>query len=264
MNGRDEGLPLEHFIQAVTSQLDRAQETMALKAKAGLRLTFAVKDLTLDLRTHVEMAGAEVRIRPAGPGEGDTSVLHLALTTITRPMIEENTVATALDPDEPTLEDVLPETSEDDRRRLEWAGIRTVSQLRDVQRSGGMEAIRRVSTLPVDRLRAALTRASQPQVSAVLPVHPGAHGDASGGAEGYGPAEPPLLRIRGRNLVGERPPRVRIDGQSTHVIDANERELVVRPRAGLIGGLLEVETAPGEVASTTFSFENENEEEEER
>jgi len=256
MNGHDDGLPLEHFIQAVTSQLDRAQETMALKAKAGLKLTFAVKDLTLDLRTHVEMAGAEVRIRPAGPGEGDTSLLHLALTTITRPMMEENTITAAADPDEPTLAEVLPDTSEDDRRRLEWAGIRTVSPLRDVQRSGGMEAIRRVSTLPVDRLRAALARASQPEVRAVVPVHPGTRG----GTEGYAPAEPPLLRVRGRNLVGERPPRVRIDGQSTPVVDANERELVVRPRPGLIGGVLEVETAPGEVVTTTFSLEDPEEE----
>src|SRR3712207_2585929 len=116
MNGRDDGLPLEHFVQAVTSQLDRAQETMALKARAGLPLTFAVKDLTLDLRTHVEMSGSEVRIRPAGPGEGDASTLHLALTTITRPMIEENTIVATDDTDSPTLEEVLPDVSEDERR----------------------------------------------------------------------------------------------------------------------------------------------------
>ena len=47
MNGRDPGLPIENFIQALTSQLDRAQAALALKARAGLPLTFAVKDLTL-------------------------------------------------------------------------------------------------------------------------------------------------------------------------------------------------------------------------
>ena len=48
----DAGLPIEEFIQAITSQLDRTQEALALKADAGLPLTFAVRDLSLDLRTH--------------------------------------------------------------------------------------------------------------------------------------------------------------------------------------------------------------------
>src|SRR4051794_3442578 len=97
------GLPLEQFIQALTSQLDRAQNTLALKARAGLPLTFAVKELSLDLRTHVEMVGSVVRLRPAGPGDVDASTVHLSLTTITRPMIEENTMALAAASDEPTI-----------------------------------------------------------------------------------------------------------------------------------------------------------------
>jgi len=51
------GVPIEQFIQALTTQLDRAQNAMALKAEnLDLPLTFAVKDLSLDLRTHVEVA----------------------------------------------------------------------------------------------------------------------------------------------------------------------------------------------------------------
>ena len=43
-------LPLEHFIQAVQSQLDNAQTAMAVKARnLNLPLTFAIKDVTLDL-----------------------------------------------------------------------------------------------------------------------------------------------------------------------------------------------------------------------
>src|SRR5512135_3012187 len=124
MNERDAGLPIEQFIQALTSQLDRAQATMALKARAGLPLTFAVKDISIDLRTHVEMVGSVVRIRPAGPGDVEASILHLALTTITRPMMEENTVQLSAEPDEPSLKEVLGnEMSEDEQRRLEWVGI---------------------------------------------------------------------------------------------------------------------------------------------
>jgi hypothetical protein len=64
----DATLPFEHFIQAVQSQLDNAQTAMAVKARnLNLPLTFAIKDITLDLRAHVEFARSEIRIRPAAP-----------------------------------------------------------------------------------------------------------------------------------------------------------------------------------------------------
>ena len=63
-------LPLEHFIQAVQSQLDNAQTAMAFKARnLNLPLTFAIKDIRLDLRAHVEFARSEIRIRPAGAAD---------------------------------------------------------------------------------------------------------------------------------------------------------------------------------------------------
>jgi hypothetical protein len=245
MNEREGALPLEQFVQAITSQLDRAQETMALKARAGLPLTFAVKDLVLDLRTHVEMTGSQVRIRPAGPGETDTSILHLALTTITRPMIEENTVVSAAGTDEPTLEDVFPDVSDDERRRLEWAGIRTVAQLRSVQRQGGAEAIQRVSDLPVDRLRQALSRATEPRVRDIR---------AESGAEQDGGF---LARIRGANFTAfeGHPPVVRVDGQRIPVLETTDRELVVRAPADRLRGRLEVETGPGMSVTHTLALD---------
>ncbi|MGH7451623.1 MAG: hypothetical protein ACRENG_09785, partial [bacterium] len=66
MSNNDNSLPIEQFIQALTSQLDRAQDALRLKA-VNRPLTFAVKDLTLDLRSHLEISGSVVRIRPAGP-----------------------------------------------------------------------------------------------------------------------------------------------------------------------------------------------------
>src|SRR6516162_856000 len=107
MNGNDAGLPLEQFIQALQTQLDHAQAAMALKAQnMNLPLTFAVKDISLDLRAHVEMVRSEVRIRPAGAGDRDTSLLRLSLSTITRPMIEENAPPVIVDRDGPSLKEV--------------------------------------------------------------------------------------------------------------------------------------------------------------
>ena len=64
-------VPLEDFIQAVQVQLDTAQARMTLKARNDrLPLTFAVKDISLNLRAHVEVQRGEVRIRPASAADG--------------------------------------------------------------------------------------------------------------------------------------------------------------------------------------------------
>jgi hypothetical protein len=219
---------------------------MALKARAGLPLTFAVKDLTLDLRTHVAMAGSVVRIRPAGPGDRDSSILHLSVTTITKPMIEENTPA--LDREEgPSIQEALGDQMTDEEiRRLEWSGISSVSQLRQVQRNTGAEAIGRVSALPIDRLRLALAKAAAPHVSRITRAH-----DAADGEHGE-----PLLRVLGFNLVNGGDPEVRIGDDHAVVVAASERELLVRPVAPTAGGVLEVRTGPGVTTAAAFELDD--------
>src|SRR5438067_149373 len=117
----DNGVPIEVFIQAITSQLDRAQEGLALKARFGTPLTFAVRDLALDLRTHIDVVDNEIVLRPAGPGEGDASMIRLSLTTTTRPMIEENTRPLTGDGTGPSIKDALgDELTAAEQRKLEW------------------------------------------------------------------------------------------------------------------------------------------------
>lgn len=186
-------LPLEHFIQAVQSQLDNAQTAMAVKARnLNLPLTFAIRDVTVDLRAHVEFTRSEIRIRPAGAADEEASVFHLVFTAITRPMIEENAIAFVEGPEDRSIDDLKDELSDDERRRLEWVGVRTVSKLREVEEQGGARTVGRVTNLPVDWLSRALERASTPLVEHVTPVQ-------SPGKEGGDLAN--LLRIRGRNLV---------------------------------------------------------------
>ena len=226
----DESVPLENLIQAITAQLDRAQEAMALKARLGTQLTFAVRDLVLDLRTHVEVVDSTVRVRPAGPGETDTSVLHMSLTSITRPMIEENTRALSADYGAPSIKDAVgSELTQDEQARLEWAGVYTVSQLKDLQSHTSPAMLERVAQLPVGRLQAAMRAASQPRVTQVERLE--------------GPE--PTMRISGINFDGERAPVVRLGGADLPVLKAGPRELLVsRPAVG-IATALEVETSDG-------------------
>lgn len=240
----ENGVPIEQFIQALQTQLDRAQSAMAMKAEnLDLPLTFAVKDLTLDLRTHVEVVRSEIRIRPAAPGEKDASTLHLALTTITRPMIKENAKPMSVDPDEPTLKEAVgDELTDEEQKRLEWAGVHTVSQLRRLAGSGAGKEVERVAALPVDRLRTALARASQPFLARVEPLPPGDE-----------PASP-LLRIRGRNLVRNGTPRVSIGGEAVSVVKASDDEVLIAPRPHQFAGTLSLEHGPQSRAEMAFDL----------
>lgn len=250
MNDKDATLPLEHFIQAVQSQLDKAQAAMAMKARnLNLPLTFAIKDITLDLRAHVEFARNEIRIRPAGAADIQASTFHLVFTAITRPMIEENASALADDPDSRPIDELQDDSlTEENRRQLEWIGVRTVDKLQEMNNKGGVNAIGRVTGLPVDRLRQALERASAPALEYVSPVEPDRKGE-----------RPQFLRVRGHNLMGsgdKATPRVMMGNKPVAVIKASPRELLLAPQAHQWAGELSIshDTAPAMAASLAFDL----------
>lgn len=239
-------LRLEDFIQAVQSQLDNAQAAMAIKARnLNLPLTFAIKDVNLDLRAHVEFVESEVRIRPAGPGETDTSLFHLVFTTITRPAIEENAITLSDDSKDQPLDSLGDELSPEDRKRLEWAGVHTVKQFQQAEQRDQVNAIGRVTNLSADRLRKALDRASAPQLDRIEAVAPSA--DAA-------PDLPPLLRVVGRNLVnGGQLPLVRIGNRPVSVLKSTDDELLLAPRHDQWAGELAV--APTSRRSAAMAFD---------
>lgn len=244
---REATLRLEDFIQAVQSQLDNAQAAMAIKARnLNLPLTFAIKDINLDLRAHVEFADSEIRIRPAAAGEKEASVFHLVFTAITRPAIEENAISLADDPDDQPLDELGEDLTSEERKRLEWAGVRTVKQFQQVQESGSVHTIGKLTNLSTSRLRKALERASAPLVQRVEPVAPAIGGNGHG--------EPPLIRVTGRNLVrGGAFPQVRIGDRPVSILRSTPTELLLAPGGDQWRGELAVEPAPA--LATAMSFD---------
>ena len=233
-------LPLEHFIQAVQRQLDNAQTAMAMKARSfNLPLTFAIKDVTLDLRAHVEFARSEIRLRPAGPSDADASVFHLVFTAITRPMIEENAIAFQEDPED-TIADEL---TDEERKKLEWSGVRTRTQLRELTSLGGERAVERITGLPADRLRRALARSAEPAIAEIVPT------EAPNAESPFG-----RLRLRGRNLVADGPPSVTIAGSPVSVLSATADEVVIAPTAHQLSGELRLRTRPDASVATALDL----------
>ena len=218
---------LEDFIQAVQSQLDTAQARMTLRAQNdSLPLTFAIRDISMDLKAHVEFESGEVRIRPAGPQDNDPTVLHLVFTAITKPMIEENAVQLAADDkNDVPLSALGDELDPDERRRLEGIGIRTVSKLSELQKQGLNQSVSRITRLSPQKLEDVLSRVSRPLVHEV-DVPPSASDELR-----------QRLRVRGMNLVRDgEPPKVTIGGRPVNVVRASENELILAPEHDQFAG----------------------------
>jgi hypothetical protein len=281
---QENGLPFDVFIQSLTEQLDRAQAAMAIKARvAKLPMTFAVKDLSLDLRAFVNVVDDDLYIRPAGPGDAEASTLRLALTTITRPMIEENAVDFHTAAPKFNLKEALGDSlSDEDQRRLERIGINTVQQLNDLKRTAGADVIARLSRLPVNRLQQALLRAAAPHITQVEshPAPPaaddsmrasftngdtpygaiGGHSDRSiggpildrlgGSAAGASAPQPVRTHLRGINLLQNgRLPLIRAGGRDVPVVMAQDHELVIEPHPSQFGHDAELRFGDGSVLS---------------
>ncbi|HRW14349.1 hypothetical protein [Amaricoccus sp.] len=181
------GYPIEDFLEAITAQLDQTQDALRLKA-VNRPLTFALKDFNVDLKVFVEMdAQGRVNFRPAGPNEDGASTVSIGFTTITRPMIEENTISMEM-AQTPSLDELG--LKRDEQRQLAKIGVRNAAQLKNLQRSAGEDTLSRHTGIDLGRIRGALNLA-RPRLEDI-----GAEpaGDGMPGALPDGAAVPPVGR----------------------------------------------------------------------
>jgi hypothetical protein len=162
------GFMVEDFITSITTQLDRVQDALRLKA-VNRPLTYALKELHLELKVFVDMdAQGHVMLRAAGPNEAGASTLAMDFTTITKPMIEENTISLAATRSTP-LDNLGLKPEE--QRRLERLGVTNLAQLDRLNGSTGVSTVARMAAMPVDRLRQAML-AGRPQLGPVAAPPP--------------------------------------------------------------------------------------------
>lgn len=220
---------LEDFIQAVQSQLDTAQARMTLRAQNDrLPLTFAIRDISMDLKAHVEVQSGQIRIRPAGPTDTDASVIHVVFAAITKPMIDENAAQLALDSeDEGSLDDLGDTLDEDERRRLEGIGVRTVAKLNELTRKGLGRSVGRITNLPAGKLESVLAHAAKPMVNSV----------ESETVTDTTDSLRQKLRLRGRNFLKDGvPPKVLIAGRPVNIVRATDGEMLLEPDSDQLAG----------------------------
>ena len=238
------GVPFDLFIQALTEQLDKAQASMALKARfAKLPMTFAVKDVSLDLRAFVQVIDDDVWVRPAGPGDVAASSIKLALTTITRPMIEENAVTYQAEDPKFSLREALGDRiNDDEQRRLERIGVRSIGQLNELRLAAGADVVARLARMPVNRLQQAMLAAAAPRVTRVAVDETTASGP-----------QPIRVHLEAPLLRSGMLPMIRAAGMAVPVVRAQDQSLVLQPLAHQLGSVAEVDFGDGQIASVRLS-----------
>jgi hypothetical protein len=264
--GGESSFLVEEFIDSITTQLDRVQDALRVKA-VNRPLTYALKDLSLELKVFIELdARGMVRFRTSGPNEAGASVVHLGFTTITKPMIEENTVSLAASRG-PSLEEAG--LGEDERRTLERYGVRTVAQLQKLGSTTGISTVSRLSAVSADRLKSALAH-GQPRIDRVTPVkappslaQPPPRPAAPSPPRSRPPfgtgTQPTRVQITGRNLIGEvGPPVVKLRGQPLSLVEADDDRLVVDLPKESQSGALELEMADGTVMTYDLALDGED------
>jgi len=252
---QDAGVPFDIFIQALTEQLDKAQASMALKARVGnLKMTFAVKDVSLDLRAFVHIVDDEVYVRPAGPGDGAASSIKLALTTITKPMIEENAINFQAEDPKFSLREALGDRiNEDEERRLERIGVRSIGQLNDLRLAAGADVVARLARMPVNRLQQAMIAASAPRVTRIE-SEPAVRSPAPAGAGAARPMPlPARVHLEAPLLRKGHVPMIRAGGVPVPVVQAGDQRLVLQPLAHQLGSVAEVDFGDGQVAAVRLT-----------
>ena len=161
---------LNSFLDSLIMELDRAQDTLALKG-INRRLTYTVRDLNLELQLSPDFDGRELRFATAAPGESGAAKIAFQLGSITDRQIRETTR------EPPSVDDITIDVVDDiddtTKRELQRIGVTTVKDIErmehnkvDLKRAGGAVDYSKLANI-INRTK---RRQSAPSVSKALLV----------------------------------------------------------------------------------------------
>ncbi|NMH88787.1 hypothetical protein [Flavivirga algicola] len=122
---------LESFLDSLIVELDKARETLAIKA-INKPLTYAVKDVNLEMQLFPSFDGDNVSFITAQPGQEGASKIAIQLGSITDQQIRKTTK-------EPTTTqdvsiDLIDEIDTDTKNTLRKIGVTSVNDLDKIQK----------------------------------------------------------------------------------------------------------------------------------
>ncbi len=215
---------LNSFLDSLILELDRAQDTLALKG-INRRLTYTVRDLELELHLFPDFDGRDLKFMTAGPGETGAAKIAFQLGSITDRQIRETTR------EPPSRDDIAIEVVEDidddTKRELSRIGVTTVNDIERMERSN-VDLKRASGNVNYGKLANILNRTRRrqhaPSVSKAVLVSR--------------EAESPVLALEGANLAmassGGEFPVATLNATPVRVTNASTHEVRIALEPGLL------------------------------
>ncbi|MGQ0645917.1 MAG: hypothetical protein ACT4P7_00010 [Gemmatimonadaceae bacterium] len=215
---------LNSFLDSLILELDRAQDTLALKG-INRRLTYTVRDLELELHLFPDFDGRDLRFTTAAPGDTGAAKIAFQLGSITDRQIRETT-REPLSRDDVAIE-VVEDIDDETKQELQKIGVTTVNDIErmersnvDIKRAGG-------GNVNYNKLASILNRTKRrqnaPSVAKAMLVS----------------REPsPVLALEGANLataasVGDYP-MATLNDAPVRIVNATSREVRIALEPGLL------------------------------
>jgi len=125
------GWALESFLDSLILELDKAQDTLSVKG-INRKLTYTVKDVSLDLQVYPSFIGDRVVFNNAKPGDTGASRLSFQLGSISDRQIRETTK----EPEKITdiAIDEIEEIDDDVKQTLKRVGIKSAEDIERLSR----------------------------------------------------------------------------------------------------------------------------------
>jgi hypothetical protein len=120
---------LESFLDSLVVELDKARETLAVKA-INRPLTYTVKDMSLDLQIFPSFDGDDVKFLTAQPGQVGASKISVQLASITDQQVRATSKKLS------TKEDLSIDASDiddDTKKALRKVGVTSMDDLKKIE-----------------------------------------------------------------------------------------------------------------------------------
>lgn len=216
---------LEDFIDSLVFELDKARETLSLKG-VNSPLTYAVKDLSLDLNVFPEYDGNDVRFVTAGTGDSGSSKISLSLGSITDRQIRETTKK-PVSGDDITLEEI-EEIDPSTKKQLNRLGVRSAEDIEKLKErnikvtrpinSGNSDTGKSAQPIDFKKLAGLINKAQRTQKP------PRVFGAQLGNIRGRD-----IIAIQGENLAIDKNADLKaiINNSETKVLSASKELIVI-------------------------------------
>jgi len=213
---------LEAFINALVVELDKAQDTLALKGVTR-PLSYTVRDVSLELHANPTFDGRRLQWNTARPGDASASKISINLGSISDRQIRETT-KTPVTKDDVRI-DAIDEIDEDTRTTLREIGVTTGKDLERLETRNIDVGKASSKKLDYGRLANLINQARRRQlVPRVNRVSVSKSGDAM------------TLSIEGDNLAlvgaGRGFPAAALNGQPAEVMAASKEQVQINLSRG--------------------------------